>query len=338
VKRATYVTWADLRVVLLTVVSLALLVLGVYFVGSRLGIFARKYALYTYMENVSGLRTGAPVRLAGVNVGTVDAVEFIEPSQVDSLDRLFQRQYGQPLGNRNLRVRLAVDRRVQGRITASSTAKIGTVGLLGDKYVGLDVGLPEDPELKDGQTVMNEPPLDYEALIARGAAAVDELVKSISNSQRIVAAVAEGHGTLGLLINDDQLYRAWMDLSEKGARTLGRIESGEGALGRLLNDPTLYAEMVETTNELQALTNRIESGEGTIGKLLRDPDLYQRMTGIVNRADSLLTLVESGQGTAGRMLSDDALYERLNKMVVDAQNLLNDIRDNPRKYLNLTIF
>jgi phospholipid/cholesterol/gamma-HCH transport system substrate-binding protein len=338
VKRSTYVTWSDLRVVLLTVVSLTLLVLGVYFVGAQVGLFARKYTLYTYMESVSGLRTGAPVRLAGVNVGTVEAIDFIDPSQVDSLDDVFRRQYGDSLGFRSLRIRLALDRAVQDKVTRSSTAKIGTIGLLGDKYVGLDVGQPEDPVLKEGQTILNEPPLDYEALIARGARAVDELVKSISNSQRIVAAVAEGQGTLGLLINDDQLYEAWMELSRKGAQTLARIEAGEGALGRLLNDPTLYNEMVEMTNELQALTTRIEGGEGTIGKLLRDPDLYQRMTLVVARADSLLTELDSGRGTAGRLLNDEALYERLNKMVVDAQNLLNDIRENPRKYLNLTIF
>ncbi len=337
-KRATYVTWSDLRVVLLTLVSLGLLALGVWLVGGERGLFERKYTLDTYMEGVHGLRTGAPVRLAGVNVGTVQAIEFIEPAEVDSLDALFRRQYGDSLGSRNLRVRLSVERRVQNRITTSSTAKIGTIGLLGDKYVGLDVGRPEDPVLRSGQTMLDEPPLDYEALIARSAAAVDELVKSISNGERIVAAVAEGQGTLGLLINDDQLYRAWMDLSHKGVQTLAAIESGEGALGRLLNDPTLYNEMVATTDELQRLTAQIEGGQGTIGKLLRDPELYRRMTDVVARADSLLDRIDAGQGTAGRMLNDQGLYERLDKLVVDMQNLVEDIRNNPRKYFNIKVF
>jgi phospholipid/cholesterol/gamma-HCH transport system substrate-binding protein len=338
VKRATYVTWSDLRVVLLTVVSLVLLTLGVWFVGGERGLFHRKYVLDAYMEAVSGLRTGAPVRLAGVNVGTVQSIAFIEPSQVDSLDGVFRRVFGDSLGDRNLRVRLSVERRVQNRITTSSTAKIGTIGLLGDKYVGIVVGRPDDPILRNGDIVLDEPPLDYEALIERGAAAVDELVKSISNGERIVAAVAEGQGTLGLLINDDQLYRAWMDLSRKGVQTLAAIESGEGALGRLLNDPTLYNEMVETTDELQRLTAQIEGGQGTIGNLLKNPELYVRMTNVVARADSLLDRIDAGQGTAGRMLNDQSLYERLDKLVVDLQNLIQDIRDNPRKFFNLKVF
>ena len=334
---ATYITWSDLRVVLLTLASLVVFALGVYFVGRQTGIFSRKYDLYTYMENVSGLQTGAPVRLAGVNVGSVEAIDFIDPEAADSLDALF-RELGDSLGNRNLEVRLAVDTDVQDRITRSSTAKIGTIGLLGDKYVAIEVGQPEDPVLKDGDIVLNEPPLDYEALIARGAAAVDELVQSISNTEQIVAKVNEGQGTLGLLINDDQLYQDWVELSHKGAQTLARIESGEGALGRLLNDPTLYHEMVELTTELQQLAGQIDQGQGTVGRLLRDETLYTRMTDVVQRTENVLDRINRGEGTAGKLLNDEALYERLNKFVVDTQTLINDIRENPRKYFNLQVF
>jgi phospholipid/cholesterol/gamma-HCH transport system substrate-binding protein len=337
-KRSSYITWSDLRVLMLSLVSLVLFVLGVYFVGDQVGLFSRKYTLYTYMENVSGLQPGAPVRLAGVNVGSVESVEFIPPADADSLDALYREMYGDSLGNRNLEIRLAINTGVQDRITTSSSAKIGTIGLLGDKYVAIDVGQPDDPILKEGQIVLNELPLDYEALIARGAAAVEELVQSISNTEQILGKVNEGQGTLGLLINDDRLYEDWVELSRRGAATMERIEAGEGALGRLLNDPTLYREMVAVTQELQQLAQRIKAGEGTIGKLLDDPTLYQRMTELVVRGENLLNQVNEGQGTAGKLLNDDDLYERLNKFVVDTQNLINDIRENPKKYLNLKVF
>ncbi len=337
-KRATYIAWSDLRVLGLTLVSLVLFAAGVFFVGDQVGLFSAKYGLVAYMENVSGLQSGAPVRLAGVNVGTVEAIDFIEPAAVDSLDAVYRELYSDSLGSRNLRVKLAVNRDIQDRITTSSVAKIGTIGLLGDKYVAIDVGHPEDPVLEEGQIILEQPPLDYEALITRGAAAVDELVKSISSTEEIVAKVNAGEGTLGRLVNDDQLYRDFVELSRSGAATMARIESGEGALGRLLNDPTLYREMVNVTKELQVLAGQVESGKGTIGSLLNDPALYQRMTDVVNRAEHLLAQVDSGEGTAARLLNDDSLYERLDKFVVDTQALLNDIRENPRKYFNLKVF
>ena len=135
-KRSSYVAWSDLRVVALTLVSLILFALGVWFVGAKVGLFRSKYTLYTFMENVSGLTAGAPVRLAGVNVGTVEEVAFVEPPDADSLDALFRSVYGDSLGGRNLRVRLAIDRDVKDRITRSSTAKIGTIGLLVTVYFG----------------------------------------------------------------------------------------------------------------------------------------------------------------------------------------------------------
>lgn len=337
-KRSSYITWSDLRVAALTLVSLTLFALGVYFVGGKVGLFAQKYTLYTYMENVSGLQTGAPVRLAGVNVGTVEAVEFVERADVDSLNALYAKLYGDSLGERNLRVELSVETGVRDKITHSSTAKIGTIGLLGDKYVALDVGEPGERPLGDGQIVLDQPPLDYEAVIARGAAAVDELVKSIGSTEEIVAKVNQGQGTLGRLVNDDQLYQDFVELSRRGAQTMALIESGEGALGRLLNDPTLYRQMVAVTSELQQLAEQVEQGQGTIGRLMDDDALYRRMTDVVVRAETLLKQVDSGRGTAGKLLNDDDLYEQLNKFVVDTQNLINDIRENPRKYLNLKVF
>jgi phospholipid/cholesterol/gamma-HCH transport system substrate-binding protein len=71
---------------------------------------------------------------------------------------------------------------------------------------------------------------------------------------------------------------------------------------------------------------------------VQDPTLYRRMIEVVDRTDAVLDQVESGEGTAGKLLADEDLYEQLQRFVTDTQNLVNDIRENPRKYLNLTIF
>ena len=82
-KPSTFVTWAELRVGILVVAALAVLVLAVMTLGGRLGVFTEKYPLYTYMPSGSGLQPGAPVRLAGVDVGTVEVVEFITSAERD---------------------------------------------------------------------------------------------------------------------------------------------------------------------------------------------------------------------------------------------------------------
>lgn len=337
-RQSTPITWAELRVGILVVAAMFVFVLAVVTLGGRTGVFEDKYALYTLMPSVSGLQQGAPVRLAGVTVGSVENVEFIDAAARDSLARRMLEAYGDSLGERAVRVRFTVNRDVQDKVTRSSRVKTGTVGLLGDKYLDLEVGDPREPFLQEGDIVLNEKPIDYEGLIARAAEGVEELVGSLEGSRQIIARVNRGDGTLGRLINDPELYNEWMRLSEEGSGVLNRMQEGEGTLPALLNDRGLYDQLVRTTSDLEGLTTRIRTGEGTLGSLFQDKALYDELVTTVQEGQSLIARIETGEGTMAKFINDPDLYEQLNKFVVDAQTLIQDMQENPRKYINLQIF
>jgi phospholipid/cholesterol/gamma-HCH transport system substrate-binding protein len=337
-KRSTFVTWAELRVGILVVAALLVAALAVLTLGGRLGVFSKKYTLYTFMPSVSGLQSGAPVRLAGVDVGTVDEVEFIAAADRDSIASRFGQAYGDSLGERSLMVRFTVEEDVQEKVTRSSRAKIGTVGLLGDKYLDLEVGDPREPPLTSGDIVLNEAPIDYEGLIARAAEGVEELVGSLEGTRVLVARINNGEGTLGKLINDPALYNQWVSLTERGTNLLTSMETGEGTLPALINDQELYDQLVRTTADLQQLTSQIRQGEGTLGRLVQDPALYGEIVSTMREGQQLIAEMNEGQGTIARLVNDPGLYERLNRFVVESQSLIADIQQNPRKYINLKIF
>jgi phospholipid/cholesterol/gamma-HCH transport system substrate-binding protein len=338
VKRSTPVTWAELRVGVLVVVALFIGLVAVFTLGERVGLFSPKYTLYTIMPSVSGLQAGAPVRLAGVGVGSIEEVRFMEPGERDSLNGRMLRAYGDSLGDRSVIVSFTVERDVQDKVTRASRAKIGTVGLLGDKYLDLEVGDPREPILEDGDIVLNERPIDYEGLIARAAEGVEELVSSLEGSREIIASVNEGQGTLGRLINDPELYNEWLRLSRQGTDVLNQVQHGEGALPSLLNDRRLYDQLVTTTSDLEKLTTDIREGDGSLGRLIRDPELYNELVRTVREGQALVQEMQEGEGTLARLVNDPALYERMNRFVVEAQGLMTDIQTNPRKYINLQIF
>jgi len=56
------------------------------------------------------------------------------------------------------------------------------------------------------------------------------------------------------------------------------------------------------------------------------------------QVSSIATGIERGEGTLGRLLSDTTLYVNLIETNLEVQTLLRDIRRNPRRYINLTIF
>lgn len=235
-------------------------------------------------------------------------------------------------------VRFTVEEDVQEKVTRSSRAKIGTVGLLGDKYLDLEVGDPREPPLTSGDIILNEAPIDYEGLIARAAEGVEELVGSLEGTRVLVARINNGEGTLGKLINDPALYNQWVQLTERGTNLLTSMETGEGTLPALINDQELYEQLVRTTADLQQLTAQIRQGEGTLGKLVQDPELYSEIVGTMREGQQLIAEMNGGEGTIARLVNDPGLYERLNRFVVESQLLITDIQQNPRKYINLKIF
>ena len=86
-----------------------------------------------------------------------------------------------------------------------------------------------------------------------------------------------------------------------------------------------------------AITRRLERGEGTAGRLLTDEGLYVRLDELTRGLDELTRKLNSPEGTAGRLLEDDALYENMRDAVADVRLLIRDIRNDPKRYLNVKV-
>ena len=107
--------------------ALGALALAILSLSSQEGVFSERYRLVGYYENVQGLIPNAPVWLAGTRVGRVESVNFGT----------------RPDGKAAVKVILQLDEDVRERIRADSTASIGTIGLLGDRYVEISLGSQE---------------------------------------------------------------------------------------------------------------------------------------------------------------------------------------------------
>ncbi|MBW2420201.1 MAG: MCE family protein, partial [Deltaproteobacteria bacterium] len=108
------------------IVSLSALCLGILSLTSEKGIFTERYRIVGEFDNVQGLLPGAPVWLAGKEIGRVDQVIFTAPGS-----------------EHPIRVELELDVEVQERVRSDSVARVGTIGVLGDSYIELQIGTPE---------------------------------------------------------------------------------------------------------------------------------------------------------------------------------------------------
>jgi len=342
--RTRSLAWSELKIGIVAVAALVLATMLILAVGGGAGgLFGGRYELKTRFANVQGLKSGAVVRVAGVEVGKVEEVAF-SGAQVEVL--------------------MQVNDEMRSRITTESRAAIGSLSLLGEPVIDISPsseGTPLDAgafipsgraagQISDVAAGATESLEQLTAMlrdIRAGKGTVgrlfsdDELYNEITGfvaaAEGVAAGLREGQGTLGRLIRDPAAYQrlnASLGSLEEMTR---RINAGEGSLGRLLNDDALAKSMTSAAGNFDRVSTRLNSGDNTVGKLLTEKELYDRFNSLAGRVDALTAGLAKGEGTAGQLLHDKQLYENMNAAATELRALIGDIRKDPRKYLNVRV-
>ena len=341
--RTRSLAWSELKIGIVAVAAMVLTVMIVVAVGGAAGFSWQRYTLKTKFADVQGLKSGAVVRVAGVEVGKVTEVALSGPE---------------------VEVTLEIKEQYQPLITTDSRASIGSLSLLGEPIIDVTPASSGTP-LKDGDFIPAGRTAGQLADVAEGATQTldqitgilqdiragkgtvgklftdDQVYKEVqalvSAAEGVAGQINRGQGTLGMLIRDPTAYRRFSAaLTDLQAMTQ-RITAGEGSLGRLLNDDALARSLTSASSHVDQLTARLNRGEGTAGKLLTDKELYDRFNSLAARFDRLAENLTKGQGTAGQLLHDKQLYDNMNAAANELRSLIGDIRKDPKKYLNVRV-
>jgi phospholipid/cholesterol/gamma-HCH transport system substrate-binding protein len=340
--RTRSLAWSELKIGLLTLLAVSIALTLVFMLSGEGGFSWQQYGLKAMFPSVPGLKAGAPVRVAGVEVGTVKEVA---------------------LTGDKVEVAMTVSKDVQARITNMSTASLGSVSLLGEAAVDITpssngtpiqewgyirvVPAPGITEVTSQAKQGLEQATELLADIRMGRGTVgklftDETLYREINSfvvaaEQVASSVNQGRGTLGRLAQDPAAAKALEASLQNLEAVTARIRSGEGSLGKLLNDDALSKSITAATSNLDAITARVNRGEGTAGKLVTDPELFNRLNSMSDRLDKLVASLQAGEGTAGQLLHDKQLYENMNGAAVDLRALVKAITADPKKYLNVRV-
>jgi len=347
--------WSELKVGILVIASFALLSLVVVKVTGQRSIFGKKITITAYFPSANGLRPGAEVWLDGILVGNVDTVTIND----------------QPQHKGKVKVVMEIDETYATGIRSDSDIGIDTIGLLGDKNIQLSSGTDKGAVIGDGGAIEGSEVGDIRRIITgvddlvgnfkvlsdkvisisdsvdRGEGTLgklltkseihDNLNKAVLEMQKLISDVRTGPGTAGKLINDDKLYESINGTIAKIDNIVSRMDRGEGTAGKLLNDPEIYNKMDRMLARMDGIAARIDRGDGTLGKMINDDGLYTDMRRTMSRVDGLVTAIESGDGTAGKLIKDPTLFNTMNLAASEIQKLLYDIKQNPKKYLTITV-
>jgi len=274
--------------------------------GASRGLLAERYRLTTYFEDVQGLVSGGPVRLAGKDIGTIESVSFAAPKA----------------GRPPVRVVMQISSEVQSLVRSDSVAGIGTVGLLGDKYVSISIGTGAGEMLGDGDELASVSPLDLNMAVVRGTEAIDNIATLAQNLNKVVSDFDQETG-------GKKLADSAAGLSE----IVAEIRSGDGMLHTLVYEPyqgSALSDLEASLASLRGVMQEVEKGDGILHGMIYEPvgeegvledalSAAARIEKASARLESVLAKVDEGEGTLGLLVNDPTAYADLKALLGGAK-------------------
>jgi phospholipid/cholesterol/gamma-HCH transport system substrate-binding protein len=283
------------RVGLFVLLALLTFLGAVYALGARARLFEARYTIHADFTEVGGLVEGATVRLAGVQIGRVSAVNL--PPQ--------------PGGK--VRVDLTIARRFSDRIRKNSVARIETQGLLGDRIVEITVGDASAPAVAPGEVLASRDPADFGRIVAAGA----ETAKN-------VAALADALRETADQINKSKMIESAATTVNKLGRVVDQVEQGRGWAHTLIyEEPIALKRLNELIASTQTVIERVEKGQGAAGVLVSPESTAsaKRFVAAMDRLSAMVAEPEREQGLVPALLFDPKYKALLDDLRVVTHNL-----------------
>ena len=349
-------TWGELRVGIFVLAGLALLIVAIFYV-TGFGVLTAKYRLVTYLPEVAGVTTGAPVRIDGIDVGNVDRLLINTPKDSSAPDH-----------GRNIELIMRIDSKYKEDIRVDSRASLITEGLLGNRYVNISRGFKGAP-LQDNQEVQGQGENGINELLAQGAELAQHLNGLSDQIQGLITDVRAGKGSLGKFVTNDDAYNKIVDVGNRMDAIMANIQAGQGVFGKLYTSDELYTKANSSITHIDNILGAVEQQKGTAGKLIYSSDLHDRASELFAKGNTMFDNVQAGKGTFGKLYTDDSLfatykqagtnlsnatakfndtsssvgkmfndpqlYDNLTGATADLRLLLNDFRQNPKKFLRV---
>ena len=296
----------EFQIGLVGLVTIIILFLGIKFLKGT-DIFSSNRSYYVIYKNVSGMHESSYIYINGMKAGFV--------KKITPMDKL----------NSKFLVEIAVDKKLQ--IPKDSRITLFSDGLLGGKALRIDAGQSK-MSLSKQYTLIG---YTEQSMLNAVSQKIDPMITDLS-------LIIKRIDTLTLSLNNTFNAQS----QENIRQTLSNINSVSKKLDHIaLNTDNLLEKdkqkldnivtNIETiTNNILTITDSIDASK--IASTLSD------VNSSLSHINSMLKNIEKGNGNLGQLLNDEQLYNNLTESTKNLNLLIEDIKKNPKKYINVKIF
>ncbi len=296
----------EIKTAILVIISIFLFIWGYSFLKGK-ELFSNYTTLYVVYDNVEGLSTSAPVTLNGLVIGKVTLISIDDKT-----------------GKLKVEMQIKTD----FPITKSSAASMYSASLVGGKQIAIINNFQDQELIKDGQFLQSK--------VQSGL--TDSLAEKLGPIQEKLDAVLGNVNTLVVGLNNvlDQQGQANLKKSlTELSKTIEQFHHASNSINGILDqNKSSIKGMVTNFNKVSkdftAISDSVKKAD--LGKSIRS------LNETLRKVDALMNDLNSGKGTAGKILKDEDLYNNLNQTSKELELLLKDVRLNPTRYINVSVF
>lgn len=311
----------ELKVGIFALLVIIVLTYMTFKVGRLPFIWEKGYRLHAEFDDIVGLDERSRIKIAGVDAGIVESIS---------------------LENGKAKLTLLIDPSI--KIYSDSKIYLKMTGLLGDRYLSISTGTPDNPLLKSGDTITQViPTADVDKLLnelTSAAMYVSDLTENLKDAfgDTERKALSETIQNLQVItqnireISDEnrvplhkviaQLERFTKELSEKGPILVDDMGRAAKSFGD--RAPKVMDDLSKMANDLKEV---IEENRATF------KDSMENIRTVSKSASVIAKKIESGEGTIGKLMKDDSLYDSLSKVSEEAGKSL-DVVGRLRTFLD----
>lgn len=303
----------EFKVGLFGLLVLVILFFGIKFLKGS-DIFQKENVYYATYNDVSGMLVSSNVFINGLRVGYVKEITTTN-ERADNFVVAFT-------------VRSDI------KIPEDSKILLFSSDLLGSKALKLQLG-NSSKIINDGDTIKSDKELGM----------LDNLGASISPMMNNLDSILSSLNNILNIQNQNSLQNTIANIETTTAR-LGNITTNLDNL--MSSEKTKLAKIIENTESItsnlkdnnQKLTNIIQNVDNIVDSAAKaniGSTLIETGKSI-ERLNSILGVIEKGKGNVGLLINDEELYKSLDNSAKNLNKLIEDIKENPKKYINVSVF
>lgn len=296
----------EIKTAILVISSILLFIWGYSFLKGK-DLLTDYRVFYVEYNNVEGLSPSAPVTINGMVVGKVTDIKL-------------QHTTGK------LIVQLQIKNDFP--ISKSSIATIYEPGLIGGKQIQIIPNFEDHTSAESGIFLKGDVKSSLTDLVAQKLTPLQQKVENVTISLDSVLTnlnkVLDVKSRQNIKSSIENLNSTLSEFSiaSKSVNTI--LDDNKQKIGGIVNN------MDKVTSDFSKISDSLS--KAPIGKAIKD------LEKTLSKVNLLMSDVQAGKGTFGKLIKDDALYNNLNQSSKELELLLQDLRLNPTRYVNVSLF